>query len=321
MAKTIEQLSSGLIVGQLGLGMHGSGVGSPAQAVHDGDTIDVRAPDDFGIRFLGVDAPEVSARLPDSGPGDFPSLSSPRWEAFLSGDPLRNARISRGLKQHLEALLGPGVAANHHFHAQEARKGLAQMVEADRVALGQSKEEFRFFLAFAYEVMDSYGRFLAFIHPNDPARKLPEARRHSYNDRMLEAGLVLPYFIWPNIDPFLKARLASSSLQGAVMSPQQLYDEANDPATKLGRARIVLKQARARQIGLFAGANPLRLPPSELRLLVNLARGRGPNRWVIDLSDPKARLLHPEDYPAIPLPEDRLFVPEEFVPLFRQRGW
>lgn len=321
MAKTIEQLRSGLTIARLGLGMRGSAVGSVAQAVHDGDTIDVRAPEDFGIRLLGVDAPEVSAQLPDSNPDDYPSLSSPRWEAFLSGDPLRDARISRGLRRHLEALLGPGVAANHHFHAQEARKGLVQMVEADRVALGQSKEEFRFFLAFAYEVMDGYGRFLAFIHPNDPARKLPEARRGSYNDRMLEAGLVLPYFIWPNIDPFLKARLATSSLQGAVLSPHQLYDEANDPATKLGHARAAVKRARAQHLGLFAGANPLRLPPSELRLLVNLARGRSPNRWVIDLSDPKARLIHPEDYPSIPLPEDRLFVAEEFVPLFRQRGW
>jgi endonuclease YncB( thermonuclease family) len=321
MAKTIEQLRSGLTIARLGLGMRGGEVGSVAQAVHDGDTIDVRAPEDFGIRFLGVDAPEVSARLPDSGPNDYPSLSSPRWEAFLSGDPLREARISRGLRQHLEALLGPGVAANHYFHSQEARKGLARMVEADRVALGQSKEEFRFFLAFAYEVMDGYGRFLAFIHPNDPTRRLPEAQRESYNDRMLEAGLALPYFIWPNIDPFLKARLATSSLQGAVLSPQQLYDEANDPATKLGRARAAVKRARAQQIGLFASTNPLRLPPSELRLLVNLVKGRGPNRWVIDLSDPRSRLIHPEDYPAIPLPEDRLFVAEEFVPLFRQRGW
>ncbi|MER3444500.1 MAG: hypothetical protein C4333_10425 [Meiothermus sp.] len=321
MAKTIEQLNSGLIVGRVGLGMHGTQVGSVAQAVHDGDTIDVRAPGDFGIRFLGVDAPEVSAKLPDSGPDDYPSLSSPRWEAFLSGEPLRNARVSRGLRLHLEALLGPGVAANHHFHSQEARKGLAQMVEADRAALGQSKEDFRFFLAFAYEVMDGYGRFLAFIHPNDPARQLPPPRRESYNDRMLEAGLVLPYFIWPNTDPFLKARLATSSLQGAVLSPRQLFEEASDPATKLGCARAAVRRARAQQIGLFAGANPLRLPPSELRLLVNLAKGRTVNRWVIDLSDPKARLLHPEDYPAIPHPEDRLFVAEEFVPLFRQRGW
>jgi hypothetical protein len=32
-------------------------------------------------------------------------------------------------------------------------------------------------------------------------------------------------------------------------------------------------------------------------------------------------LIHPERYFQVPNPEDRLYVPEEFVPLFIETGW
>lgn len=51
MAKAIEALDSGLTVGHTGLGYHGKGIGGARQQVHDGDTINVRAIGDFGIRF------------------------------------------------------------------------------------------------------------------------------------------------------------------------------------------------------------------------------------------------------------------------------
>jgi len=64
MAKAIEQLKSGLIVGHAGLGFRDGVTGSVRQQVHDGDTINVRALGNFGVRFLGVDAPEISFKLP-----------------------------------------------------------------------------------------------------------------------------------------------------------------------------------------------------------------------------------------------------------------
>ena len=60
MTKAIEQLPSGLIIGHAALGLHGGKPGSVRQQVHDGDTIIVRAPGNFGVRFLGIDAPEIS---------------------------------------------------------------------------------------------------------------------------------------------------------------------------------------------------------------------------------------------------------------------
>jgi endonuclease YncB( thermonuclease family) len=64
MAKAIEQLRSGLTIGRFALGQRGDGTGSVRQQVHDGDTINVSAVGNFGVRFLSIDAPEISFTLP-----------------------------------------------------------------------------------------------------------------------------------------------------------------------------------------------------------------------------------------------------------------
>ena len=56
MAKAIEQLCSGLVVGHVGLKSAGA-VDPIAKDVHDGDTVVAVADGDFGVRSLGVDAP------------------------------------------------------------------------------------------------------------------------------------------------------------------------------------------------------------------------------------------------------------------------
>jgi endonuclease YncB( thermonuclease family) len=80
MAKAIEQLPSGITIGHAGLGYRSGVAGSVRQQVHDGDTIVVRSIGNFGVRFLGVDAPEISFTLP--GDRTFRGLSDPRWEYF-----------------------------------------------------------------------------------------------------------------------------------------------------------------------------------------------------------------------------------------------
>jgi hypothetical protein len=52
------------VIGHAQLGRHGQGMGSVSQQVHDGDTVTVEAVGNVGVRFLGVDAPEVSVPLP-----------------------------------------------------------------------------------------------------------------------------------------------------------------------------------------------------------------------------------------------------------------
>ncbi len=316
MAKAIEQLGSGLTVGHATLGLYGDGIGSVKQQVHDGDTVNVRAAGNFGVRLLGVDAPEISFTLP---PEDrFAQLSDARWEEFLSDPfaedlPSFDPPLDPGLLEHLRERTGPGVATNHHEHASAAEDALEAEILGDMEALGQTKEEFGFFLAFAYEVIDGYGRFLCFINREQPDANEPEPRPKSYNERLLAAGMVSPYIIWPNVDPFLK----EGTVAAAVVAPGGAAELAGAD-NSLGRARGSVRAAREGRFGIFDAEDPLRLEPFEVRYL---SRRRPPDRWVIDLSDDGDFLIPPQEYHTVPDAEDRLFVPEEYVPLFVEAGW
>ena len=316
MAKAIEQLPSGVTVGHVGLGYRGGVSGSVRQQVHDGDTIVVRAIGNFGVRFLGVDAPEISFTLP--GKPTFIGLSNPAWEKFLAnpfaGDlPPFHPPLSQGLRQHLKACVGEGTALNHHRHAAAAEDLLEEEVRKDLDVLGQSEEEFQFFLVFAREVMDRFGRLLGFINRHQPDPLSPEVRPPSYNDRLLRAARVAPYFIWPNITPFCQL---GSTVQ-AVIPPGKANQLAEEDEA-LSQARQWVRTARQEKLGIFDGSDPLRLLPFELRFL---ARRSPPDRWVIDLGKDDDVLVQPQRYYSVVNIEDRLFIPEEYVPLFVEQGW
>ncbi|HEU4740333.1 MAG TPA: hypothetical protein VFS50_01895 [Meiothermus sp.] len=304
--KAIQQRGD-LIVGFVKLGDENGRAGSVGSQVHDGDTIEVRAPGGFGVRLLGVDAPEISFRLP--GSSNFAEISDPRWETFLSDPFGPDLKLPAGLKKHLEQSVGPGCATNHYTHARKAEVALEREVRADLKALGKTAATFNFFLVFAHETMDRYGRFLAFINRDQPTGQRPL----TYNERMLEQGRVIPYFFWPNINPFRK----QPSVVDAVIPPFKAKTIADSTPT-LRRAMDWVRQARANGVGLFEKKNPLRLLPFELRYL---ADRRVPERWTIDLSHNTDVLIPPGEYYRVPNPEDRLFLPPEYVPLFVQKGW
>lgn len=314
--KAIEQLKN-LTVGHVGFGLRGTAPGTPRQQVHDGDTINVRAIGNFDIRFLGIDAAEISFTLP-SAPNRFIPLSDQRWEDYLSapfvaGLPIFSPALDDGLQTYLQEHVGPGTAQNHARYATAAREALAAAIMADMEKLGKTKEDFAFFLVFANEIMDRYGRLLCFINRDQPDSQTPEPRPLSYNERLLQTAIVVPYFIWPNIDPFRK----ESSLLIAVIKPGQAATLANGN-NRLADARRWLLQARAQQRGIFDATDPLRLLPFEVRYL---GRRTPPDRWVIDLSKNDNVLLKPQNYYTIPHMEDRLFIPAEYVPLFVECGW
>lgn len=101
----------------------------------------------------------------------------------------------------------------------------------------------------------------------------------------------------PNIDEFQKVIQKSKRLQ---------------------KAREIVKRAKDSKLGIFNTNNPLKLLPFELRYL---ARRSIPDRHVLDLSDNKPKLLKPTKYYKIENVEDRLFIPEEYVPLFQKHGF
>lgn len=305
-----------LTIGHAALGLRNDAQGSVKQQVHDGDTIVVRAVGNIGVRLLGIDTPELSFRLP--GEERFRWLSEPEWDEFLRDPfadryPAFDPPLSPGLRRHLEARVGPGTAENHFRHAQAAKDALQREVELDLMELDADADSFRFFMAFAYEVMDAYGRFLCYINREQPHPLQPVKRPPTYNDRMLNSGHAVPYFIWPNVNPFRK----QDSVLQAVPKPGKARTLAYADTT-LRIARENVARSRANHQGVFSAMDPLSLEPFELRLL---ARREPPNRWVIDLDRNDDVLIPPQDYHTVPHPEDRLFVPAEFVPLFVERGW
>lgn len=75
MAKAIHQIDTNngeLTVGHAKFLRIGQGPqahpGSVKQTVTDGDTVSVEADGNFGVRFLGVDAPETKSRCPAATP-------------------------------------------------------------------------------------------------------------------------------------------------------------------------------------------------------------------------------------------------------------
>ena len=109
----------------------------------------------------------------------------------------------------MESRVGAGAATNHDVWARAGERYLENEIERDRTDRGLSNAGFRFFFVFAFEVVDGYGRLLCFLNVREPDR----ARRpENYNLCILRAGLAVPCFIWPNIDPFLRA---SSFMQAA----------------------------------------------------------------------------------------------------------
>jgi hypothetical protein len=285
-------------------------------SISDGDTVGFHMEGSGAVRFLGVDSAEKNFQLPGSPTQR--RLDSPEWETYLT-DPFHQQfgpfDLDANLVSHLLTRIGPGAAVNHRFHGDNAEQALIALVQADMNALGQDLNTFGYFLSFSFEVFDSFVRYLAFINRNQPDPNNPGPRPLSYNERMLENGAALPFFIWPNIDPFR----GSSSLLDAVLAPGTANQVAQaTPA--LRRARDFVRQARANRNPntVFDPNNPLRFEAFEVRYL---GRREAPNRAVIDLSRNENLILQPQHYFRIPNAEDRLFIPPAFVPLFVSRGW
>lgn len=315
MQKAIESNHCGT-VGHMGLGTYGCKISSFKHRIHGGDTVLVRAFGNMSVRMLGIDTPEVSFRLP-SGKNTSTPIATPEWEAFLS-NPFDAAyelpACPDGLKEHLMRRLGNGCAINQAKWADIAQDKLQNEVYADVVEMqacnpGLLCYEFMLFLHFSHEVMDEYGRFLCFLNREDNSTQRPML----YNERMLKCGYALPYFIWPNINPFRRQK----NIVKAVPEPGQAR-KVVEKEPSLAKARQWVKDNRSNRVGIFERADPLRLEPFEVRFL---AKRTLPKRWVIDLGGNSGSMIRPDEYYTVPNPEDRLFIPEEYVPLFLRAGW
>jgi len=305
--RTTGFAQSGLINGQ---------AGTPAQVVHDGDTISVRLDGNVGLRLLGIDTPEISFSFP--GGGLFLGLADPKWVDFLT-DPLNDqwgamqGPVPDRMRSWIASRTGVNSAKAHFEHAVAAREEFRKLVERDMGEMQLTSETFRYYMNFGFEIMDSYGRLLCMLNRNQPNANQPTRRPPTYNVRMLERGLAFPYFIWPNVNPWERPE----TMEEAVIPPGQARQMAeNDRELKTARAAV--RDARSKHIGVFDMTNPLLLEPFELR---NLCRRTAASRYLIDLNSNAGELIHPLSYPSVPHPEDRLWIPSVYVPLFEKAGW
>lgn len=316
LEKVGENEKASFLAGRFVQGRHKGKFASIAQAVHDGDTISTSTALNFSVRFLGIDTPEISYHRPGEE-RPFVKPTDPKIVSALA-DPFGQdlapiGGLSKALKAFLRAKASPQAGANHYDFAKQAHNQLEALISADATELGAAVADgLPFFLAFAYEALDGYGRFLCYVHPDQPTTP-KHLRKRSYNERMLQTGLSAPYFIFPNVDPF---RSQGSPLTAAMkaISPQNILATADS----LTRARNEAKAARSAQLGVHQPGPGLIFDAFELRLICDR---RLPSRWIIDLSTDDRVLHHPQTYPAIPLAEDRLWVPAEFVALFESAGW
>ncbi len=311
--------SAGFKYGRTRFATRANRMASPAEATHDGDTISVSSPDNFGVRFLGIDTAEISYLFP--GGKGFRSLKNELWTEFFTGPDLEKklSVLSKPLYNYLREKIGDGtdVGQNQYRHADNGRKLLQSEVKNDFALTGQKGEYFYFFQVYAFEFLDSYGRLLCFLRPhrdNYEGETIPTTEK-DYNQRQLENGSAAPYFIFPNVNPFLGF---SNPFGTDIIRPERFW-KIVERATKLNEARQAVAQAREQGLGIFNPADPLRLLPMELR---SVARGSRPNRYVIDLSQPgDDTLLDPELYFTIPNVEDRMYIPDFYGEYFQLAGW
>lgn len=317
--KALRLSRQGFKIGNGIFGTHGDQAGSVPQIVHDGDTVKIRLSDNLGVRFLGIDSAEVSLPLP--GSDTFVTLKDARWDAvFTSGAWKDDLFLDPGLMLDLEIRIGTGegIAANQARQADRAQRSLEHAIQSDLDLSGKTKEDFSFFMAFAHEFLDGTGRLLCYLscdRENFNDRQLRDSHSaSSYNEQQLASGAASPYFIWPNVQPFMS---------GKPFAPDNLDPDnfwlSIQRSSKLQQSRQSVREARKAGLGIYDPQDPLRLLPFELRFI---SRKKAPDRYVIDLSQSGSRrLLAPELYYTIPNPEDRLFIPSEYRLLFEATGW
>ena len=308
-----------LKLGISAIGLHGKKIGSIKQIVHDGDTLNTRLIHNLGVRFLGIDTPEISFQFP--GTSSFVNLSDKRWNDFFkSGKWKENLAVGQDLYHYFSNIIGNGknVTNNHSEIAKQAEKSLVKIITADFKKSKRSIKSFTFFMSFANDFLDVYGRLLCYLNSSTDNFKSQkdkdEVKKLSYNEKQLAAGWAAPYFIWPNIQPFLSVRAFSKE----NLLPKNFWTLIKK-AGRLHQARKFVANARIANNGIFSGSNPLKLMPFELRII---SRKKSPDRYVIDLRDEGNNvLLKPEQYIKIPHQEDRLHIPSEYIPIFRVFGW
>jgi hypothetical protein len=242
-------------------------------------------------------------------------LSEPFDPSFFDTDSFKKS-LGEGLFKYLKEKTGSETAANQYDNSLISRQKLFDIINMDKIESERQGRKFSFFMRFSFEVFDAYGRLLCYLHKNK--EKGEQSSNDSYNELLLESGYAVPYFIFPNVDPFIKFNSILDAIPEVGQDRFAFY-KLIQRSDKLKKARKYLENIRSgKNNTLFTGDNALKLLPFELRIL---ERREKPFRYVVDLSNPEPIIIPPEDYFLIRNVEDRFFIPEEYLPIFEKRGY
>jgi endonuclease YncB( thermonuclease family) len=252
------------------------------------------------------------------------------------------------VNNYLKRILNERTAKNHAYHADRARTELMNLVENDIRRSIKASDRFQLYVEFPFEVIDAYGRFLGWVYyeKDKPFMKNSKKIRPalSYNEKLLRMGYAIPYFIWPNVSPLGETNMNLSVMQSLPYAKD--FKKCIEADTILNETRNYVRKARESKLGIFEEGNELMLLPFEFRYLLDRYTGKGPtskpitcdnnnpddansgkaskkpiHRYVLNLNNLDVPTLEPpEYYYKIPL-EDRLFVDEQYVPLFSAKGY
>jgi endonuclease YncB( thermonuclease family) len=319
------------------------------EAVSDGDTINAATEGLLQVRFCSIDTPEMGLTVFKNDvfgqSGYRPTekfeeyLIDPFDKKYANSDDFSKALGENFIHEYLGRKLHENTAINHKIYAEKAREELRKLIEDDiRLSAQFGKDYYRFQIEFPYEVLDRYGRFLGWVKRFEYEERFAKGII-PYNDSMVEKGMAFPYLIWPS----LSTSKRDYNLQQLVPSKDD-FKELIVEDDRIKTIRLLAEKARKKKLGIFGLKNSDELLlPFELRFLVERNYGTTDDlpvssithedsndrshkkplfRYVINLSkSDNPVLMKPNQYYKIKNYEDRLFIPPEYVPLFREKGY
>jgi endonuclease YncB( thermonuclease family) len=316
------------------------------EAISDGDTLYASAEGLLSVRFCSIDTPEMGLPLnkndvfedryyPTEDFEDY--LKDPFNRKYPNSDEFIRALGEDFVENYIKPKLKDKPGINHKTYAEKAREGLKRLVEDDiRQSINFGKD-YKFEIEFPYEAFDRFGRFLGWVKRFESKEEFAK-RIVPYNDSIVGKGLAFPYFIWPN----LSISKRDYNLQQLVPYKEDFKEWIlQDP--KIKNIRDLAQKAREKRLGVFSTENKDLLMPFELRFLVERNYSISDNlpvsfvkqedgddrshkrplfRYVINMSKhDNPVLMKPNQYHKIENFEDRLFIPPEYVSLFKDKGY
>lgn len=235
-------------------------------SISDGDTPEVK----MGVRMVGIDTPELH----------FPGNSSPeKSDPLLAKLPstAQFKKLPKELREYLEPRLEKGGEIQKKW-ALKAKEALERIVSEGlkREKGGRRKV----FLACGKEVIDCYGRILAFAGPFMTKEEREEfGQPDTFNLRMLKEGFAVSNIHFPNIPKEEDIKLAVDAVRNAKKKGLGFWKE---------KQKILLGY--------------------EFRALVRLAKGEKGFRYKVGdlreiLAGKKVEYQKAEEY---------IFIPEEY---------